>query len=117
VTFVTLQPLSTIIGRRIGVKYWISIMMLSWGAICMGHAGIKNRGTLIALRLLLGAAEAGFVPSVFVSLNILFERVNIEGSADQSRSSTSQLGTRNITLRFDLACLLECTQLLVLSQD
>jgi hypothetical protein len=43
-------------------------MMLAWGAICMAHAGIKNRQTLIALRLLLGAAEAGFVPSVFVSL-------------------------------------------------
>jgi hypothetical protein len=33
----------------------------------MGHAGIRDRGTLIALRHLLGAAEAGFVPSVFVS--------------------------------------------------
>jgi hypothetical protein len=83
----------------------------------MGHAGIKNRGTLIALRLLLGAAEAGFVPSVFVSLNALLERVDIEDGADQSRSSTSQLGTRNITLRFALGCLLECTQLLVLSRD
>lgn len=67
VTFVTLQPLSTIVGRRIGVKYWISFMMLAWGSLCMAHAGIRNRGTLIALRLLLGAAEAGFVPSVFVS--------------------------------------------------
>lgn len=72
VTFVTLQPLSTIVGRRVGVKYWIAIMMLAWGSICMGHAGIRGtgirgRGTLIALRLLLGAAEAGFVPSVFVS--------------------------------------------------
>jgi cation transporter-like permease len=43
-------------------------MILAWGAICMAHAGINNRQTLIALRLLLGAAEAGFVPSVFVSL-------------------------------------------------
>jgi hypothetical protein len=33
----------------------------------MAHAGIRNRGTLIALRLLLGAAEAGFVQRVFVS--------------------------------------------------
>lgn len=50
----------------------------------MGHAGIKNRGTLIALRLLLGAAEAGFVPSVFISLNALLWGVDIEDSADQS---------------------------------
>ena len=70
VTFVTLQPLSTIVGRRVGVKYWISFMMLAWGSICMAHASIRNRATLIALRLLLGAAEAGFVPSVFVSTSV-----------------------------------------------
>ena len=43
-------------------------MIVAWGSLCMAHAGIKNRETLIALRLLLGAAEAGFVPSVFVSV-------------------------------------------------
>jgi hypothetical protein len=82
----------------------------------MGHAGIKNRGTLIALWLLLGAAEAGFVPSVFVSLNTRLEGVNKENGADRAHSFISQLGTRNITLRFALACLLECTRLPVLSQ-
>lgn len=67
VTFITLQPFSTAIGRRIGPKYWIACMMTAWGAVCMAHAGTKNRGTLIALRLLLGAFEAGFVPTSFVS--------------------------------------------------
>jgi hypothetical protein len=42
--------------------------MIFWGSVCMAHAAIKGRGTLIALRLLLGAAEAGFVPTSFVSL-------------------------------------------------
>jgi MFS family permease len=69
VTFVTLQPFSTILGRRFGPKYWIPFLMVCWGSICMAHAGIKNRGTLIALRLLLGAAEAGFVPTTFVSFD------------------------------------------------
>ena len=32
----------------------------------MAHAAINNRATLIALRLLLGAAESGFVPTSFV---------------------------------------------------
>lgn len=49
-------------------------MMLAWGSICMAHAAIKGRGALIALRLLLGAAEAGFVPSVFVSLLLFLGR-------------------------------------------
>jgi MFS family permease len=68
VTFITLQPFSTAIGRRIGPKYWIACMMAAWGSVCMAHAGTKNRGTLIALRLLLGSFEAGFVPTAFVSL-------------------------------------------------
>ncbi|PMD34967.1 MFS general substrate transporter [Hyaloscypha variabilis F] len=77
VTFVTLQPLSTIIGRRVGVKYWISFMMIAWGSLCMAHAGIKNRQTLIALRLLLGAAEAGFVPSVFFYLSTWYPKYHL----------------------------------------
>jgi MFS family permease len=67
VTFITLQPFSTAIGRRIGPKYWIACMMVAWGTVCMAHAATKNRGSLIALRLLLGAFEAGFVPTSFVS--------------------------------------------------
>lgn len=66
VTFITLQPVSTAIGRRIGPKYWIALMMTCWGSVCMAHAGVRNRSTLIALRLLLGGFEAGFVPTSFV---------------------------------------------------
>jgi len=69
VTFITLQPVSVAIGRRVGPKYWIACMMVAWGAVCMAHAGVKNRGTLIALRLLLGAFEAGFVPTSFVRVH------------------------------------------------
>jgi MFS family permease len=71
VTFITLQPFSTAIGRRVGPKYWIGCMMVAWGVVCMAHAATKNRGTLIALRLLLGAFEAGFVPTSFVSVDDL----------------------------------------------
>lgn len=38
----------------------------------MGMAGMKNRETLIALRLLLGSFEAGFVPCVFYYLGTLY---------------------------------------------
>jgi MFS family permease len=72
VTFVTLQPFSTIMGRWIGPKYWIPTLMICWGSLCMAHAGIKGRGTLIALRLLLGAAEAGFVPTTFYYLSTIY---------------------------------------------
>ncbi|KAF1986240.1 MFS general substrate transporter [Aulographum hederae CBS 113979] len=72
ITFVTLQPVSTALARRFGPKYWIPFLMVCWGAISMAHAGIHNRATLIALRLLLGAFEAGFVPSCFYYLSTIY---------------------------------------------
>ena len=69
----------------------------------MAHAGIRNRGTLIALRLLLGAAEAGFVPSVFVS----WQGHRLTNEADIEISFIFQPGIPNITLHSDLGCLRE----------
>ncbi|KAF1984625.1 MFS general substrate transporter [Aulographum hederae CBS 113979] len=73
-TYVPLQPISVVIGRRVGPKYWISGMMLVWGGLSIAHAGIKSSGTLIALRLLLGAAEAGFVQTSLYYLSTLYPK-------------------------------------------
>ena len=52
-------------------------MIIAWGAVCMGHAGIKNKATLIALRLLLGAFEAGFLPTCAYYLSTFYPRYNL----------------------------------------
>lgn len=66
------MPISTALGRIVGPKRWIPIMMLCWGAVTMAHAGMKNRETLIALRLLLGVFEAGFVPTAYYYIGTLY---------------------------------------------
>ncbi|KAF2404848.1 MFS general substrate transporter [Trichodelitschia bisporula] len=71
-TFVTLQPLSTALGRRFGPKFWIPAMMFCWGSACLAHAFITSRAHLLTLRLLLGAFEAGFVPVCFYYLGTLY---------------------------------------------
>jgi MFS family permease len=40
----------------------------------MAHAGIRSSGTLVALRLLLGAAEAGFTQSAFYYMSLLYPK-------------------------------------------
>jgi MFS family permease len=40
----------------------------------MAHAGVRSSGTLIALRLLLGAAEAGFTQSAFYYMSLLYPK-------------------------------------------
>ncbi|KAK7955711.1 MFS general substrate transporter [Apiospora aurea] len=59
-TYVVLQPVMVVLARRVGVKYFLTVQLILWGGLCMCHAVIRNSGTLIALRLLIGAAEAGF---------------------------------------------------------
>ncbi|KAK8867381.1 hypothetical protein PGQ11_005959 [Apiospora arundinis] len=59
-TYVVLQPFMVVLARRVGVKYFLTAQLIVWGGLCMCHAAIRNSGTLIALRLLIGAAEAGF---------------------------------------------------------
>lgn len=49
-----------VLARRVGVKYFITVQLIIWGGLCMCHAAINGSGSLIALRVLIGAAEAGF---------------------------------------------------------
>ncbi|KAJ5831902.1 hypothetical protein N7474_000213 [Penicillium riverlandense] len=73
-TYVPLQPLSVLAARRFGPKYWIAGLLITWGMLCMCHAAIQNQSTLIALRLLLGAAESGFTPSSFYLMSTIYPK-------------------------------------------
>lgn len=43
----------------------------------MAHAGIQNRATLVALRLLLGAAEAGFTQNALYYFSTMFPKYSV----------------------------------------
>lgn len=43
----------------------------------MAHAGIKSTGTLIALRLLLGVAEAGFTQTSFYYMSLMYPKFSL----------------------------------------
>lgn len=66
-----------IAARRVGVKYFISIQLLVWGGLCMAHAGVNGSGSLIALRLLIGAAEAGFTQIGMYYLSTLYPKYSV----------------------------------------
>jgi len=76
-TYVPLQPIMVILGRRIGPRIWLACSLLSWGALCMAHAGIKSSGALIALRLLLGAAESGFTQTAFYYMSTMYPKYSL----------------------------------------
>jgi MFS family permease len=73
-TYVTLQPFMVILARRVGVKYFLGVQLILWGGLCMCHAAIKGSRTLIALRLLIGAAESGFTQIAMYYMSTLYPK-------------------------------------------
>lgn len=60
--------------QRVGARRWIALLMVAWGAVSVGTAFVPNRGTYVAMRFLLGVAEAGFYPGVLLYLTFWLPR-------------------------------------------
>jgi MFS family permease len=73
-TYVPLQPVMVMLARRIGVHKFIPIQVTIWGGLCMAHAGLKGSGGLIGLRVLIGAAEAGFTQIGMYYMSTLYPK-------------------------------------------
>jgi ACS family tartrate transporter-like MFS transporter len=59
---------SNYVMHRLGARLWIARIMVSWGVIAAITACIWSENSFVALRFLLGAAEAGFAPGVILYL-------------------------------------------------
>src|SRR5271165_5510992 len=63
---------SNLILHRIGAKLWLARIMVTWGLVSMATIFVVGNHSFYALRLLLGAAEAGFFPGVVLYLTLWF---------------------------------------------
>lgn len=59
---------SNLMLLRVGARRWIMVLMITWGIVSIATAFVHGPTTYIVLRLLLGAAEAGFFPGVILYL-------------------------------------------------
>ena len=50
---------SNLVISWIGARAWLPVLTIIWGIIAAAQAAVKEEKALIALRFLLGAAEAG----------------------------------------------------------
>jgi MFS transporter, ACS family, tartrate transporter len=55
---------SNLVLYRFGARRWIARIMITWGAIAAANAFVVGPSSFYIVRLLLGAAEAGFFPGV-----------------------------------------------------
>ena len=63
---------STLILHRVGARFWIGRVMITWGLVSMAMAFIHGPMSFYALRFLLGVAEAGFFPGTILYLSYWF---------------------------------------------
>ena len=74
VTYILFEVPSNVVLAQVGARRWIARIMVTWGLVACGLAFIQDATQLYALRLLLGAAEAGFTPGIIFYLSRWFPR-------------------------------------------
>lgn len=63
---------SNLAMARFGARKWLARIMLSWGLVSAATAFVDGPHGFYAVRLLLGAAEAGFFPGIIFFLTLWF---------------------------------------------
>jgi MFS transporter, ACS family, tartrate transporter len=63
-SYVLCQVPSNLMLRRFGARTWLSIIMGIWGLVSASTALVKGEASFVAVRFLLGMAEAGYFPGV-----------------------------------------------------
>lgn len=72
VTYVLFGVPSNIMLSRVGARRWIAVIMVVWGVASTCTLFATSAGTLYALRMIVGVAEAGFVPGILLYLTWWF---------------------------------------------
>ena len=72
VGYVLFEVPSNLMLRRTGARVWISRILLSWGFVSACMVIATDAGSFSVLRILLGAAEAGFFPGIILYLSYWF---------------------------------------------
>jgi len=73
---------SNLILERVGARRWIARIMVTWGLVSAGTAFVTSSTSFVAMRFLLGIAEAGFFPGILLYLTYWFpagERARVVG--------------------------------------
>jgi len=74
VSYFLFEVPSNLLLERLGARMWIARIMITWGFLAAGTAFVVGPKSFYAMRLLLGAAEAGFFPGVILYLTYWFPR-------------------------------------------
>ena len=96
-------------SELVGARRWIARIMFTWGVLAVGMMFVKTPIQFYTMRLLLGAAEAGFFPGVVFYLtqwfpaNMRARAVTLTSSASASIVGTlAPRSPRRVVMQIDL---------------
>ena len=72
VGYVAFEIPSNFIMVKVGARYWIGRIMITWGLISGAMLFVKSPTVFYVLRFLLGVAEAGLIPAVLYYMSTWF---------------------------------------------
>jgi sugar phosphate permease len=72
ISYAAFEIPSNLILHKVGARLWMARIMVTWGLVSMATIFVVGSRSFFALRLLLGAAEAGFFPGVILYLTYWF---------------------------------------------
>ena len=72
VSYFLFEVPSNLLLEKIGARLWIARIMFTWGFLAAGTAFVVGPNSFYTMRLLLGAAEAGFFPGVILYITYWF---------------------------------------------
>jgi MFS family permease len=67
---------SNLLLHRFGASQWIARIMFTWGVCAVAMAFVRGSWSFYGVRLLLGAAEAGFYPGVLYFITLWFPKAH-----------------------------------------
>lgn len=73
-TYVSFEIPVTMAMKRLHPHRYIAVMVLAWSAITVSTAFVKSYGSLLAVRLILGACESGFFPCMSLYISMAYKR-------------------------------------------
>ncbi|MGE8369258.1 MFS transporter [Cupriavidus sp.] len=73
-TYALFEVPSNLIMHKVGARFWITRIMITWGLLSAGMACVQGETSFYVMRLLLGVAEAGLFPGVMLYLTYWFDR-------------------------------------------
>lgn len=73
-SYALLEVPSNLIMHRVGARFWITRIMVTWGLLSAAMAFVQGETSFYIMRMLLGAAEAGLFPGVMLYLTYWFGR-------------------------------------------